>query len=179
LEPDELVRLLDIVDPDREPGRITLICRYGADKVRRAYRQRGLREGFDFGFLQVEKFLPLHIKAVQASEHPAIFACDPMHGNTRTSESRGDIKTRHMGKSLSSRLFNALIRFYVFRIADIVSELSASIRIHTRLGSRLGGVHLEMTGEVNEDGYSVTECLGGSMELQDEELSKNYQVISS
>jgi 3-deoxy-D-arabino-heptulosonate 7-phosphate (DAHP) synthase class II len=64
------------------------------------------------------------------------------------------------------------------RTADIVSELSASIRIHNRLGSRLGGVHLEMTGEVNEDGYSVTECLGGSMELQDEELSKNYQVRS-
>lgn len=54
--------------------------------------------------------------------------------------------------------------------ADIVLELSRSIQIHARLGSRLNGVHLEMTGE------SVTECLGGSMELDD--LSPRYQVRS-
>jgi 3-deoxy-D-arabino-heptulosonate 7-phosphate (DAHP) synthase class II len=78
--------------------------------------------------------------------------------------------------SLSINAERFFFPFNVVRVADIVAELSASIRIHNRLGSRLGGVHLEMTGEVNEDGYSVTECLGGSMELQDEELSKNYQV---
>lgn len=42
--------------------------------------------------------------------------------------------------------------------------------------SRLGGVSLEFTGEFNEDGYSVTECLGGSMELSEEELGLRYQV---
>ena len=42
--------------------------------------------------------------------------------------------------------------------------------------SRLGGVSLEFTGEFNEEGYSVTECLGGSMELSEEELGLRYQV---
>lgn len=40
----------------------------------------------------------------------------------------------------------------------------------------LGGVSLEFTGELSEDGYSVTECLGGSMEQSEEELSLRYQV---
>jgi 3-deoxy-7-phosphoheptulonate synthase len=47
--------------------------------------------------------------------------------------------------------------------------------IHSEKGTILGGVHLELTGEVNEDGFSVTECTGGSMELADEALSTNYQ----
>ncbi|KEI40431.1 uncharacterized protein L969DRAFT_425409 [Mixia osmundae IAM 14324] len=135
MQADELVRLLDIVDPDKEPGRVTLICRYGADKI--------------------NMYLAEHIHAVRKSLHPVIFACDPMHGNTKTSESSGSLKTRHM--------------------ADIVKELSASIRIHASLGSRLQGVHLELTGEVNSDGFSVTECVGGSMELSDADLSLNYQ----
>lgn len=61
-------------------------------------------------------------------------------------------------------------------MADIVVEISRSIEIHNRLGSRLGGVHLEMTGDVNSDGFSVTECVGGSMELEDKDLSLRYQV---
>jgi len=132
---EELVNLLGIVDPDKEPGRITLICRYGSDKV--------------------EKCLPPHIEAVKRSGHPVIFACDPMHGNTKSSEGAPDIKTRHM--------------------ADIVLEISRSIRIHSSMNSRMGGVHLELTGETNEDGFSITECIGGSMELDDEDLSLNYQ----
>jgi len=39
----------------------------------------------------------------------------------------------------------------------------------------LGGVSLEFTGELNDEGYSVTECLGGSMELNEEELGLRYQ----
>lgn len=50
------------------------------------------------------------------------------------------------------------------------------LRIHTECGSRLGGVSLEFTGELSEDGFSVTECLGGSMELSEEELGLRYQV---
>jgi 3-deoxy-7-phosphoheptulonate synthase len=42
--------------------------------------------------------------------------------------------------------------------------------------SRLNGVSLEFTGELTDDGFSVTECLGGSMGLSEEELSLRYQV---
>ncbi|BGP46210.1 hypothetical protein JCM10450v2_002050 [Rhodotorula kratochvilovae] len=135
MEPDELVRLLDIVDPRKEPGKVTLISRYGAD--------------------QVEKKLPGHIAAVLKSGHKPIFASDPMHGNTRTSSAFPGVKTRHM--------------------SDIVAELSASLRIHVEMGSRLGGAHLELTGDITEDGLSVTECLGGSMRLEEEELGLRFE----
>lgn len=42
--------------------------------------------------------------------------------------------------------------------------------------SRLGGIHLELTGDTDDRGFSVTECLGGSQELSDEDLSLRYQV---
>ena len=58
----------------------------------------------------------------------------------------------------------------------IISELTSCIHIHTTYGSRLGGVSLEFTGELNDEGFSVTECLGGSMELSEEELGLRYQV---
>ncbi|GAA5996466.1 3-deoxy-7-phosphoheptulonate synthase class II [Rhodotorula paludigena] len=135
MEPDELVRLLGIVDPHKEPGKVTLISRYGAELV--------------------EKKLPGHIAAVQKSGHKPIFASDPMHGNTRTSSAYPGVKTRHMH--------------------DIVSEISASLRIHQELGSRLGGVHLELTGDINDDGMSVTECLGGSMRLEEEQLALRFE----
>lgn len=79
-----------------------------------------------------------------------------MHGNTISSPSNPSVKTRAFG--------------------DIVTELAASLRIHQQEGSRLGGVHLELTGDVDERGYSVTECVGGSMQLKDEDLARNYQV---
>ncbi|KIM36919.1 hypothetical protein M413DRAFT_77655 [Hebeloma cylindrosporum] len=134
MEEGELVRLLDVVNPDKGTGRVTLITRYGASKI--------------------DDHLPAHIRVVQKSGHPVAWICDPMHGNTQTSANTG-LKTRH---------FN-----------NIISELTASLRIHTECGSRLGGVSLEFTGELNEEGYSVTECLGGSMELSEEELGLRYQ----
>ncbi|RPD81357.1 DAHP synthetase [Lentinus tigrinus ALCF2SS1-7] len=133
MKADELVRMLDIVNPDREDGKVTLITRYGAGKV--------------------EDNLPGHIRAVQQSGHPVIWISDPMHGNTLTSTS--GLKTRNFG--------------------TIISELTSCIRIHTECGSRLGGVSLEFTGELTEDGYSVTECLGGSMNLSEDQLPLRYQ----
>ncbi|KAN0137910.1 DAHP synthetase [Lactarius tabidus] len=130
---DELVTLLDIVNPDRNSGRVTLITRYGVNKI--------------------ATHLATHIKAVQESGHPVIWICDPMHGNTLTSST--GLKTRHFG--------------------TIISELTSCLRIHSECGSRLGGVSLEFTGELNEAGYSVTECLGGSMELSEEQLGLRYQ----
>ncbi|EJC97863.1 DAHP synthetase [Fomitiporia mediterranea MF3/22] len=130
---DELVRLLDIVNPERESGRVTLITRYGAGKV--------------------TEYLAGHIAVVQKSGHPVAWVCDPMHGNTHTSST--GLKTRHFGA--------------------IVDELTACLRIHAECNSALNGVSLEFTGEFNEAGFSVTECLGGSMELTEEELGLRYQ----
>lgn len=76
------------------------------------------------------------------------------HPSTLVSSS--GLKTRHFG--------------------TIISELTSCLRIHSECESRLGGVSLEFTGEFNEEGYSVTECLGGSMELSEEELGLRYQV---
>ena len=62
LEPDGLLRLIDILNPKDEPGRLTLICRFGFDKV--------------------EKHLPKLIRAVQKAGRSVVWSCDPMHGNT-------------------------------------------------------------------------------------------------
>ncbi|KAJ7078798.1 DAHP synthetase [Mycena epipterygia] len=133
MECAELVRLLDIVNPGKEAGRVTLITRYGAGKI--------------------DNHLAEHIKAVQQSGHPVIWICDPMHGNTLTSAS--GLKTRNFG--------------------TIISELTSCLRIHAACNSRMGGVSLEFTGELNEEGFSVTECVGGSMELSEEQLGLRYQ----
>jgi 3-deoxy-7-phosphoheptulonate synthase len=62
LKPDELLRLIDTLNPANEPGRLTLISRFGADKV--------------------EAHLPALIRAVQREGRHVIWSCDPMHGNT-------------------------------------------------------------------------------------------------
>ncbi len=53
----------------------------------------------------------------------------------------------------------------------IAKELALCFAIHTQSGSRLGGVHFELTGD------RVTEVVGGSMELTEEQLSSNYQTF--
>jgi 3-deoxy-7-phosphoheptulonate synthase len=67
LKPDELLRLIDVLNPDNEPGRLTLINRFGADKV--------------------GECLPPLIRAVQREGRVVVWSCDPMHGNTITSTS--------------------------------------------------------------------------------------------
>jgi 3-deoxy-7-phosphoheptulonate synthase len=79
LQPDELLRLIDILNPRNEPGRITLICRFGADGV--------------------EKHLPALIRAVEKAGRTVVWACDPMHGNTITAAS--GLKTRPLDRILS------------------------------------------------------------------------------
>ena len=72
LAPDELLRLIDVLSPANEPGRLTLICRFGADKV--------------------AKHLPALIRAVEREGKSVVWACDPMHGNTI--KAAGGYKTR-------------------------------------------------------------------------------------
>jgi len=67
LAPDELLRLIDILNPTNDPGRLTLICRTGAGKV--------------------GDHLPGWIRAVEAEGRKVVWSCDPMHGNTVKSES--------------------------------------------------------------------------------------------
>ena len=61
LEPDALLRMLDVLNPGRVAGRMTLITRYGHDKI--------------------ESGLPALVRAVRREGHPVVWSCDPMHGN--------------------------------------------------------------------------------------------------
>lgn len=111
IDPAELVELCDRLDPDREPGRLTLVARMGA----RTASER-------LGELAA---------AVRAAGHPAVWLCDPMHGNTVTTES--GLKTRHI---------EAMIRE--------IGEFQDAVR---GAGGVAGGLHLEATPE------QVTECV--------------------
>ncbi|MEZ5849093.1 MAG: 3-deoxy-7-phosphoheptulonate synthase class II [Hyphomicrobiaceae bacterium] len=64
LEPDGLLQLIDILNPKNEAGRLTLICRFGSDKI--------------------AKHLPKLIRAVEGGGRKVVWSCDPMHGNTVT-----------------------------------------------------------------------------------------------
>ncbi len=79
LEPDALIRMLDTLNPNREEGRMTLITRYGHDKI--------------------EAGLPKLVRAVQKEGHPVVWSCDPMHGNVIKSDS--GYKTRPFERILS------------------------------------------------------------------------------
>ncbi|MCC7346106.1 MAG: 3-deoxy-7-phosphoheptulonate synthase class II, partial [Variibacter sp.] len=78
LKPDDLLRLIDILNPDNEPGRLTLIARFGADKV--------------------GEHLPALLRAVKREGRTVVWSCDPMHGNTITSAS--GYKTRPFDRIL-------------------------------------------------------------------------------
>ena len=79
LEPDALLRMLDLLNPAREAGRITLISRFGHDKV--------------------EAGLPPLVRAVAREGHPVVWSCDPMHGNVIKAES--GFKTRPFDRILA------------------------------------------------------------------------------
>ena len=119
--------LIRVLNPHNEPGRLTLIHRFGAKAI--------------------EAQLPDLITAVKETGSPVLWVCDPMHGNT---ESTADgVKTR--------------------RFDNIVAELEAAFRVHQSMGTYLGGVHLELTGD------NVTECTGGARGLTDGDLARAYK----
>ncbi|MEL6919861.1 MAG: 3-deoxy-7-phosphoheptulonate synthase class II [Pseudomonadota bacterium] len=78
LEADDLLNLIDTLNPENEAGRLTLIARFGHDKV--------------------EAHLPKLIKAVQREGKRVVWSCDPMHGNTI---SANGYKTRPFDRVLS------------------------------------------------------------------------------
>ncbi|HSC48105.1 MAG TPA: 3-deoxy-7-phosphoheptulonate synthase class II [Gammaproteobacteria bacterium] len=119
--------LLEILNPDGEPGRLTFIHRFGAKHIG-------------------EKLPPL-VEAVKRRGRQVLWVCDPMHGNTE-STSNG-LKTR--------------------RFENILAELEAAFSLHEQLGSHLGGVHFELTGD------DVTECTGGARGLTETDLERAYK----
>lgn len=78
LEPDDLLRLIETLDPQNEPGRLTLICRFGSEKA--------------------DKHLPQMIRAVKKAGRHVVWSCDPMHGNTISAAS--GYKTRPFDRIL-------------------------------------------------------------------------------
>ncbi|MFC4729793.1 class II 3-deoxy-7-phosphoheptulonate synthase [Coralloluteibacterium thermophilus] len=125
--PDMLLRLIDTLDPDQEPGRLALIHRMGAGRI-------------------AERLPPL-LDAVAREGRRVLWVCDPMHGNTENAAS--GYKTR--------------------RFSNIRSELEQAFDAHQAAGTRLGGVHLELTGD------DVTECTGGARDLTDADLARAYR----
>ncbi|MEA2934599.1 MAG: 3-deoxy-7-phosphoheptulonate synthase [Variibacter sp.] len=91
LKPDELLRLIDALNPDNEPGRLTLIGRFGADKV--------------------NEHLPALVRAVQREGRVVVWSCDPMHGNTITSGS--GYKTRPF-----DRILQEVKNFFLIHAAE-------------------------------------------------------------
>ena len=100
-----------------------------------------------FGARDIEAALPKAIQAVRATGQSVLWICDPMHGNTENSQS--GLKTR--------------------RFENILTELEMAAQIHRSMGSHLGGVHVELTGE------NVTECTGGARGLSDLDLQRAYK----
>ena len=126
--PDELIRLIDALNPDDIPGRLTLISRMGADEV--------------------EKRLPVLVRAVKREGRPVVWSCDPMHGNTITSQT--GFKTRAVNR--------------------ILAEVRGFFAVHAAEGTHAGGVHFEMTGQ------DVTECIGGAQAITDASLQDRYHT---
>ena len=125
----DVLELIDRLDPDREPGRLTFITRMGSQTVRDA--------------------LPGLIETVASADGQVLWVCDPMHGNTF--ESPSGYKTR--------------------RFDDVIDEVRGFFEVHHALGTVPGGVHIELTGD------DVTECLGGSEEIDDAALATRYETV--
>ncbi|MDY0117724.1 MAG: 3-deoxy-7-phosphoheptulonate synthase class II [Sulfurimonadaceae bacterium] len=128
MDPDDLIRLAAILNPENEAGRLNVIVRMGADKV--------------------EAGMPALIRAVEREGLNVVWSCDPMHGNTI--KSSNNFKTRP--------------------VDAILTEMKQFFQVHKAEGTFAGGVHLEMTGK------NVTECIGGSFIVTEEDLSSRYHT---
>ncbi|MBL0708899.1 MAG: 3-deoxy-7-phosphoheptulonate synthase class II [Sulfurimonas sp.] len=128
MEPQDLIKLCQTLNPDNEFGRLNVIVRMGANKV---------GEG-----------MPKLIRAVEKEGINVLWSCDPMHGNTI--KSSNNYKTRP--------------------VDAILTEMKQFFQVHRAEGTIAGGVHLEMTGK------NVTECIGGSFTVTEEDLSSRYHT---
>lgn len=127
--PETALELIDKLDPNREPGRLTFITRMGAGKIRDA--------------------LPPLLEAVRDSGATPLWVTDPMHGNGITTPT--GYKTR--------------------RFDDVVDEVRGFFEAHRAVGTFPGGIHVELTGD------DVTECLGGSEQIDEAALATRYESL--
>jgi 3-deoxy-7-phosphoheptulonate synthase len=127
--PEVMEKLIDMLDPEREPGRLTFITRMGAEKVRDA--------------------LPPLLEAIQGMDATPLWVTDPMHGNGLTTPT--GYKTR--------------------RFDDVVDEVRGFFEAHRAAGTFPGGIHVELTGD------DVTECLGGSEQIDEATLATKYESL--
>jgi 3-deoxy-7-phosphoheptulonate synthase len=97
----------------------------------------------------IEETLRPLLRAVRDAGHPVVWACDPMHANTFSAPNGR--KTRHFD--------------------DIIREITGFVRAHRAEGTWPGGIHIELTGE------NVTECLGGSQSLENDDLDTRYETV--
>lgn len=100
------------------------------------------------GANKVAEHMPKLIRAVEKEGLDVVWSCDPMHGNTI--KSSNNYKTRP--------------------VDDILTEMKQFFQVHKAEGTVAGGVHLEMTGK------NVTECIGGSFTVTEEDLSSRYHT---
>ncbi|WP_309128669.1 class II 3-deoxy-7-phosphoheptulonate synthase [Microbacterium sp.] len=129
MTPETALALIDKLDPEREPGRLTFITRMGAGKIRDA--------------------LPPLLEAVKDSGATPLWVTDPMHGNGITTPT--GYKTR--------------------RFDDVVDEVRGFFEAHRAVGTFPGGIHVELTGD------DVTECLGGSEQIDEAGLATRYESL--
>ncbi|WP_281645598.1 3-deoxy-7-phosphoheptulonate synthase class II [Parendozoicomonas sp. Alg238-R29] len=129
LPPDELIRLLDLINPENKAGRTTVIVRMGAD--------------------QVENGLPALIRAVEKEGRKVVWSCDPMHGNTITA---GDYKTRDVSSVLKEvRQFFSVHRAEGTYAGGVHFEMTGQ-----NVTECIGGAH-RVTEETLKDRYR-THC---------------------
>ncbi|MFD0823780.1 3-deoxy-7-phosphoheptulonate synthase, partial [Micromonospora zhanjiangensis] len=116
--PADLTALVDRLDPYREPGRLTLITRFGAGEVRR--------------------HLPTLVAAVHRHGARPVWLCDPMHGNT--------IHTADRRKTRAVRdLFAEVLGFVDVLLRDLFAEVLGFVDVLRAAGGHPGGLHLEMS----------------------------------
>jgi len=130
LEPDALLRMLDTLNPAREAGRMTLISRFGNDKV---------RDG-----------LPALVRAVKREGHPVVWSCDPMHGNVIKSES--GLKTRPF-----ERILDEVKGFFEVHRAEGTHAGGIHIEMTGQDVTECTGGAIAITDEVLADRYH-THC---------------------
>ena len=128
-EPKDAIALCERLNPEGRPGRLTLVSRMGKDHVE-------------------ERLAPI-LSAVTDADHPVVWVCDPMHGNTFSHAS--GYKTRHFD--------------------DVMAELRGFFTTCRAAGVWPGGVHVELTGE------NVTECLGGTEAVLGTQLEERYETM--
>ncbi len=115
---EHITKLLIALHPDNEPGRLTIVHRFGARKIANE--------------------LPRLIQAVQKTKKTVLWVCDPMHGNTEAVSDQGSVNGKHppLHAPMKTRKFE-----------HILAELEQAFEIHKKSGTYLGGVHFELTGE--------------------------------